>query len=245
MSLLLRNGAVFLHVPKTGGTWTTRLLERLGLVQTAIGAPHGDYERLFWYDRFHRDAKVFRNLLRRRLGLIPRIDPACFKFCFVREPLSWYVSWWRFMEGVGWWSWGQEGNPAEWSPMSMLNDLGSPDFNTFMDNVNRKRPGFVTELYGWYTRPDVFVGRQENLREDVLTALTLAGFDPDPLTIAAFPCVNQSPPAVPRPEWDPRVKRETLRLEYAAYIRYGYPVPVEAGLQPRLDTVPAAASMSA
>ncbi len=78
MSLLLKNGSVFLHIPKTGGTWTRQVLGRLGLIDAEVGLPHGDYERLFWYDRFYRDTKVFRNLLRRRFGLIPKINPACF-----------------------------------------------------------------------------------------------------------------------------------------------------------------------
>jgi hypothetical protein len=129
--------------------------------------------------------------------------------------------------------------------MSMINDLGSPDFNTFIDNVNRKRPGFVTELYGWYTRPGVFVGRQENLRRDFLTALRMAGFNPDPAIIKAFPRANESSADVPIPEWDPEVWSETLRLEYAAYVRYGYSIPDEPGQKARLDTEKTAVTMEA
>ena len=96
MALLLKNNGVFLHVPKTGGIWVGQVLKNLGLVKAELGGPHQDFERYFWYDRFHRDAKVSRNLLRRRLGILPRVDPKCFKFCFVREPLNWYESWWRY-----------------------------------------------------------------------------------------------------------------------------------------------------
>ena len=226
MALLLKNNAVFLHVPKTGGTWVAGLLQHLGLVKTPVGGPHTDFERLFWYDRFHRDEKVFRNLIRRRLGWLPHIDPRCFKFCFVREPLSWYVSWWRFMESRNWRSQGDEKNPYHKSPIEMLNGLGSHDFNTFVANVNRKRPGFVTELYGWYARPSVnFVGKQENLRRDLIEVLSLMGLKADATEIEAFPKLNESPPAIRCPEWDPKLKQRTFRLEYAAYVRYGYATP--------------------
>jgi hypothetical protein len=236
MSFRLKNGAVFLHIPKTGGTWVASLLERLDLVDRPL-EPHGDFERLFWNGRFHPDGKVFRNLLRRRLGLLPPpIDPACFKFCFVREPLGWYVSWWRYMEGMNWRTWGSETDPYLWSPLAMLNGLGSPDFNTFVENVNRKRPGFVTELFGRFARPSVdFIGRQENLRDDFLAALHLSGLKPDPAIVENFPRLNEASGRVPFPDWDPCVWRRTLHFEYAAYARYGYAIPDEPGAPVRYE----------
>ena len=226
MALLLKNNAVFLQVPKTGGMWVSRLLEHLGLVKAVVGGPHCDFERLFWHDRFHRDAKVLRNILRLRLGILPRIDPGCFKFCFVREPLSWCESWWRFMIPRDWRHHGDENNPYHKSPVEMLNGLGSHDFNTFVANVNRKRPGFVTEMYGWYARPGIaFVGKQENLCQDLLRALSLMRIKADIAAIESFPEVNATPPEILRPEWDPALKHKTYQLEYVAYVRYGYPAP--------------------
>jgi hypothetical protein len=37
-----------------------------------------------------------------------------------------------------------------------------------------------------------------------------------------YPPQNESPASIPVPEWDPELRRETLRLEYAGYVRYGY-----------------------
>jgi hypothetical protein len=107
----------------------------------------------------------------------------------------------------------------------MVNRLGSPDFNTFVHNVNRKRPGFVTEMYGWYVRPGIgFVGKQENLRRDLIQAFSLIKVEVDAGKILAIPSQNETPTDIAKPEWDPALKKETLRLEYAGYVRYGYPV---------------------
>jgi len=243
MALLLKNNAVFLHIPKTGGSWIRVVLKELDLIKAPLGHGHSPYERAFWHDKLHHDLKVFRYLLRRAIcspRAQARMDPGCFKFCFVREPLSWYESYWRFMQSLDWvWkTWGDELDPYRWDSCAMINNLGSPDFNTFMRNVNKKRPGFVTEMYGWYVRPGVdFVGKTERLREDLLEVFSRMNLGIDAARIASIPQTNESPAHIPRPEWDPAVRKETLRLEYAGYVRFGYPVE-EA---PLARTEPAAA----
>lgn len=228
MALLLKNEAVFLHIPKTGGTWVRRVLQELDLVKGPLGHGHSDFERAFWHHVLHHDLKVIRYIFRRAVRS-PRapaqMKPGCFKFCFVREPLKWYVSWWRFMQSLDWKQMGDERDPYKWNPLAMLNGLGSPDFNTFMYNLNKKRPGFVTEMYGWYVRPGVdFVGKQESLEQDLLKVFSLMQLDIDVDKIMSVDKLNESPSHIPQPQWDPALKRETLRLEYAGYVRFGYPV---------------------
>jgi hypothetical protein len=231
MALLLKNNAVFLHIPKTGGTWVKNILASLDLVKAPLGKEHSDFERSFWHDKLHHDSKVARQLLRRaiRSPKAPvRIEPGCFKFCFVREPLNWYESWWRFMQSRNWKSWGDDRDPYKWHPNSMLNGLGSPDFNTFVFNVNKKRPGYVTEMYGWYVRPGIsFVGKLECLPQDLIKAFALMKLDVDLKRISGVSEANESPASIPMPEWDPELRKQTLRLEYAGYVRFGYPVDEE------------------
>jgi hypothetical protein len=229
MTCLLKNNAVFLHVPKTGGTWVWAVLNALGLVKARLGHEHADLVHAAWHDRFASDAKVLRQLLRKFAGSAraPVTMPFdSFKFCFVREPLKWYESYWRFMQTMDWQPLGDEAVPEKWHPNAMLNGLGSPDFNTFMANVNRKRPGYVTEMYGWYTPANIdFVGRQEFLREDLEKALKLMKVEFDPGYLTKLPLINQSPSHIPVPEWDPKLKRQTQLAEYATYVRFGYALP--------------------
>jgi hypothetical protein len=228
MAFLLQNGAVFLHLPKTGGTWVKHILEELKLIKAPLGHMHSDWERSYWHDKLHGDGKVMRYLVRRAVGSSKaqaRIDPQCFRFCFIREPLRWYESYWRFMVSKNWdWkAWGNEMDPHKWHPCAMLNDLESSDFNTFMARVNKKRPGFVTEMYGWYVRPGIgFLGRTETLRADMIRALSLMNVKFDPARISSAPIQGETPSAVPMPEWDPAIREKTLLFEYAGYIRYGY-----------------------
>jgi hypothetical protein len=237
MAFLLKNGAVFLHVPKTGGTWIKHVLKQLELVKAPLGHMHSDWERSFWHDKLHTDLKVARYLFRRAVRsrrAQARMDPRSFKFCFVREPLLWYESYWRFMESKNWdWkSWGDERDPYKWHPCAMLNGLESSDFNEFMHQVNRKRPGYVTEMYGWYVRPGIgFVGKIESLRRDLMKVLSLMKLDLDFSKVSSAARQNETPSNIPRPEWDPAIKKATLRYECAGYARFGYQIegePVES-----------------
>jgi len=228
MAFLLKNNAVFLHVPKTGGTYVHEVLKGLDIVRGPLGNNHTDFDRTFWHAKLHHNLKVTRYILREWLRSPKaqlRMTPGCFMFCFVREPLSWYESWWRFMMSINWRVLGNESDPHNWYPTMMLNGLGSPDFNTFVHNINRKRPGFVTEMYSWYVRPGVtFVGKTESLQRDLLRAFSLMNLPVDRQFVLDFPRQNESPAHIPMPEWDPELRRETLRLEYAGYVRYGYAV---------------------
>jgi hypothetical protein len=230
MAVLLKNGPVFLHVPKTGGAWVVHVLRALNLVDHELDDGHADYERTVWNGNFARDSRVLRNVLKRHFGDNGARRPArdAPLFCFVREPLKWLESTWRHKQRRNWEDWGVEGDPLGWHCACWLNGLGSPDFNAFVTNINRKRPGFVTELFGRFARPEVgFVGRQESLTEDLIKALHFVGARFDEAAVRNHPRVNASPANVPIPEWDPAVRRETLRLEYAGYRRYGYALPAD------------------
>ena len=222
MALLLKNGSVFLHIPKTGGNWITAVLQELNLVEKMISHKHTDIDRFF--------LPVFKN---RKEWLKYLFNPKSFSylhnkpfmFCFVRHPLSWYKSWFKYQSQSRrqWRPFGEPRDMCNWHPNAILNGLGSSDFNQFVQNVIDKRPGYVTELYGWYTKPQIdFIGKQENLVEDFIRVLKImnVSFDEDFIRMRDKVGVSELPkdPII----WDERLKEEVYKLEYAGIVRYGY-----------------------
>ena len=225
MALVLKGGAVFLHIPKTGGNWVTAVLRECGLVEGSIGTKHADINRvLFPSMSTRREIRRLRVLKRfvKRLLFYSRDKP--FMFCFVRHPLTWYESWFKYMSqsNCRWRNWGDEKDINRWHPGALLNGLGDSSFNQFVRNVIGKRPGYVTELYGWYTAPEVdFVGKQENLREDLIQVLNILNLEFDEDFVRNFRKVGVSPQE-DKITWDPDLREEVLKLEYAGIVRYGY-----------------------
>jgi hypothetical protein len=225
MALILVDGSVFLHVPKTGGSFVTKALTDLGLVDRAFSKKHADVDRLL-------------NKYRRNYG-----QTSPFIFCFVRNPLKWYESWWKYNNNSrGWQKWGSSASgDAGWHPQNMLNGCGDPDFPTFVRNVVRRRPGYVTELYGWYDRPETsFVGRNENLVLDLIHVLRSRNLAFDEPKLRAMSAVGVAP-GQESITWPSDLRAEVMRLEAAAFARYGYDCldgepapPTTPDLQPAL-----------
>lgn len=91
-----------------------------------------------------------------------------FTFAFVRNPISYYQSYWCFKMRMGW------ENPFD-------NAFMDKDFSTFVRNVLEGRPGWVSKIYTKFLGPNGdwvdFVGKQETLRDNLIVALQLAGED--------------------------------------------------------------------
>ena len=141
------------------------------------------------------------------------------------NPLSWYESWFKYMTQPSrqWKFWGDEEDPDHWHPNAVLNGLGDPDFNQFVRKVIRKRPGYVTEMYGWYTKSQIdFVGKQENLPDDLITVLKQMNLEFDEAFVRNYPRVGESPSPSAEIVWEGSLKEEVYKLEYAGIVRYGY-----------------------
>jgi hypothetical protein len=222
MALLLKDGSVFLHVPKTGGRWVGKVLVAAGLVKSHLGHMHADADRVL--SPFGGSGRhLLMYLLKRRLGLLPRKQP--FMFCFVRNPLDWYESFFNYNcePAVNWRYEGDVHDPHNWHPNAQLNGLGSADFNCFVRNVITKYPGYVTEMYGRFATPQIsFVGKQENLCEDLITVLKKLQMPFDEQFIREFGKIGVSPKRSTGLVWDPDLKAEVIRLEYAGLTRWGY-----------------------
>lgn len=222
MALILKGGAIFLHIPKTGGNWVTSVLGQCGLVEGLLGHKHANASRLL--SPFSARGNPLSAALR-----VGRIQAALqsrpFMFCFVRHPLAWYESWFKYMSqpARAWCNWGNERDMFDWHPNAVLNGCGADDFNQFVRNVIARRPGYVSELFAGYAQPQVeFVGRQETLRQDLVKVLNRLNLAFDEEFVMNFGKVGVSPETKSSLTWDPGLRDEVLALERVALLRYGY-----------------------
>lgn len=153
---LMTERSIFYHVPKTGGTWVARAMANAGV------------------ECRNASVRKMRHPLAPMIGRT-HAAPACvreadkegrFSFCFIREPLEWYRSFWcekRRARKKAWW----------------LEDTFFLGFEDWVNRMLDERPGFVTELYGHFVGQVHFVGRTEALSDDLARALELAGEEYD------------------------------------------------------------------
>ncbi len=241
MAVVLKCGAVFLHIPKTGGSWVTQVLKDQGLVRKNLGHIHGDYVRCVTYGGSPRLASQAiydwgKSLVPRKFKAAKAVQAvkhariaaqqAPFTFCFVRHPLDWYASFWRYMGQRDNPHWASEPDLHGWHPCRPIAHAGHPEFNEYIRRIIASRPGFVTELYSQFAAPEIsFVGRQENLASDLVAALEQLNVTFDEDRIRQAKLVNRSPRDGASTEWEPNLREEMMRIEYPALLRYGYAEP--------------------
>ena len=194
-----------MHIPKTGGTWVYDALPAAGVqLEQATANPHATLAEV---DRGGR-----------------------FTFAFVREPLPWYRSLWKFH---------RRDPQYDWLHVGQFLDLDLPDFIRAMGHHH---PGYLAHYYeGFVGTPDDeidFVGHHENLREDLIRALRLSGQDFDEAVLRRYPARNydgelelrDSRPLLPPPSSLPvpdEVAQFIASAERGLYERFYYGSVVE------------------
>tara|TARA_Y100000296_G_C5146024_1_gene243712 strand:- start:71 stop:1432 length:1362 start_codon:yes stop_codon:yes gene_type:complete len=165
MALLLPN-SLFIHIPKTGGTWVRRAIEKsMGLEKDSseIVLPL----KKSWGKLAHARVKDTRRYLKE--GFDDK-----FSFSFVRQPLDWLKS--SYIDNVY----------PEFVDYDLSNSVDKKI--SFKEFVFNKGEGFVSNLYREYLQAFIglypcvdYIGKIENLKADLIEALDLAGekFDRD------------------------------------------------------------------
>lgn len=200
--------ALFLHIPKTGGFWVEEAMKRVGLATQLIPSPQ-DWTRA---DRH---------------CLLADFDgKPDFVFAFVRHPLRWYESWWRYQAGKhhNWDRW-------RWHPTYPLQSCRASDFNQFIANVEQQAPGFLRRFYEQYVGPPEapihFIGRVERIVDDFLRAMAAIDWPVDRRVLGRIPRQNVSSSPLGQPVWLPERERAILDLERPIFERF-YPDELES-----------------
>ena len=157
MALLLPNhNAIFLHVPKTGGLFITDYLRKIRVPFHMIGYRHSPADLIGW------------NHVNK------------FKFCFIRNPISWYRSYWQMRFGE------TGGNGGH---LGIGQDLGGPhplfhptwEIDPYCMNRNLNKfvlncaelDGYLVRMYKRFIGHGMYkvdyVGRFEHFHEDLMT----------------------------------------------------------------------------
>lgn len=205
MAILLPNSA-FIHVQKTGGTWVREVLRRTDLLVEELRSINKKTSTEFIKNSVHCVPTWDARFRERRLI-----------FCFVRHPLTWYQSYWAFKDGQEKWN---RRKPFD-------RKCRSASFTQFVEGVikNYSSEGYLTGLYREYTEPCNFVGKFENLTEELVRALRTANEDFQEELIRATAPMNV---AYGRPEetescvYPEELAKRIMDIERSAVMKYDY-----------------------
>ncbi|RMD70085.1 MAG: hypothetical protein D6819_05170 [Gammaproteobacteria bacterium] len=190
--MLILPNSCFLHVPKTGGSWVKKAIIASGI-----------------------DCKDYRIDGNPHIGLSKCPAPEKFKFAFVRHPVHLYRSYWQYKMTYG------------WDKKNILDmECKSDNFNTFIRNVLEKYPGCygdaLIEFVGEGEHEIEFIGKYENLIEDLITALKSAkeSFNED--IIRNLPPCNVSDKKRFPAQYTEELEQEVRKSEVKVMNRFGY-----------------------
>lgn len=208
MALLLQHSrTLLLHVPKTGGCWIEVALQAANVPFTRVHPPGTRPHQRHWQWTPWE---------------LREID-CDFRAAFVRHPLTWYESYWKWRNSPGkervYWP----GNPCDAGGLPAR----GTEFHLWLANLLEREPSYCTRLTEQYVGPESSpysnAGRYESLADDLLRMLRVCG---EPLTesqgrtIRKHPRYNVSRPDSGAPVWTEDLKQMVLRQDAPLIRRY-------------------------
>jgi len=173
---------MFIHIPKTGGTWVIEAVKQAKL--------------------FKKRAKPKHPSLVEFRSMNPKFDVNNLRFfTFVRNPVTWWQSRWsdpymrkQFVnderpEKMPW-----VGNIRWLNYESMITSQDQhDDFNTYVESILERRPGFGAEYFRFMTNVvKLEVGKYERIVQDLIEILYRCGEEFDREDIINTPKANES-----------------------------------------------------
>lgn len=225
MALLTKHTAFF-HVPKTGGFWVEAALKNCGLLT-------GYAPNMRHPCSFHHTPPIAAEKWLLEGGAWEK------QWWFlVRDPATQWRSHWQYIHhrlthGIGfegprkrWENWGIAG-----LPMPSIRNCYSPNFNEFIHNVIKDRPGWLTNLYFMYMDkyPERMAwGKYERLEDECIRILRAAGEEFDETRFRLKKKLNAA--QVPNPLYERSILEELMEREAEIYEFFGYPLEVDESL---------------
>lgn len=191
MALMLPH-SIFLHIPRTGGSWVRQAIKNAGIPTREVGAGSD-----FAQNAHNRYVRVDRT--------------GTFTFAFVRHPLTWYSSFWSCRMEQGW---KQDDSADPFMSPSFERFVGNV-VRGFPGHVSWRYEHYIGPGSGVLD----FVGKMENLASDLVKALRLAGEEFDEIKLLRTPRQNGS---LLQPVCSDRLREAVLGAERKGLERFGY-----------------------
>ena len=208
MAVLLNNDFIFFHIPKTGGKFIDQILINNKLYICRIGHRHSNYDHI----NPIINKKYIRFLQKNDRHIDIKLNHPLKFFCTIRDPITWYESWFKYNLKNNLASGKEEGNYLNWHILSPLTECNNENFNRYMYCINKTHPGFVTYLFRSYIiNTKIYIIRFENLIEDLEKFFVINKFNLNFEDLKNTPPINVSDNM--NIVWDEKIKRETIKNE--------------------------------